>query len=156
MVFDGPLRGRDASAGVGYVKTQHVQYLDENQHTVVAELNPGQRTPVFAIGSGGRFPRWSWYLRLPGPRSHPLSGIVRLELPGLGGPEAAAERADVVSATLPRFASEPHKEARAPQNLYPISGLEKQLRRRLGHPHLLEKALRVASSSAGVVGASSG
>ena len=48
--------------------------------------------------------------------------------------------------TLPRFASEPHKDGRAPQNLYPIAGLEGELRRRLGDPHLLERGLRSASA----------
>ena len=143
VVFDGPLRGRDQASGVGYVKTQHVQYLDQAQHRVIAELADGQRTPLFAIGDP--FPRWSWYLRLPGPRSHALSGIVRIELPALGEAVTAVDRAEMVSAALPRFASEPHKEARAPQNLYPIAGLERELGRRLGDPHLLERALRSAS-----------
>ncbi|MDH3678694.1 MAG: hypothetical protein OEV40_01965 [Acidimicrobiia bacterium] len=146
IVFDGPLRQRDDAIGVGYIKTQHVQYLEDGlQQRTLAGLRAAQRTPLFAIGVGGRSPRWSWYLRLPGPVRHPLEGIVRLELPGIGDAETAAARADAVSAALPRFASEAHKEARAPQNLYPIAGLEQQLRRRLGHPHLLEKALREAS-----------
>jgi hypothetical protein len=143
VIFDGPLRGRDAAAGVGYVKTQHVQYLPATQHAVVGQLAAGQRTPLFLIG--GRFGRWSWYLRLPGRIVHPLSGIVRLELPGIGTASQAAERADLVSALLPRYASEPHKDSRAPQNLHPIAGLERELRRRLGDPYLLERALRIAS-----------
>ncbi|MGF1595904.1 MAG: hypothetical protein ACFCVK_03085 [Acidimicrobiales bacterium] len=146
VVFDGPLRGRDAATGVGFIKTQHRQYLESTQQRVVSRLADGQRTPLFSIASGDRFGRWSWYLRLPGPRSHPMSGIVRLELPEMGDAESAAARADVVSAALPRFASEAHKDARAPQNLYPIAGLERQLRRRLGDPHLLERELRVAAS----------
>jgi hypothetical protein len=145
VVFDGPLRGRDRATGIGYVKTQHVQYLEPDQLRIVVGLGVGQRSPLFAIDTGGRFERWSWYLRLPGPISHPLSGVVRLELPALGDAEAAAERADLVSAMLPRFASEPHKEPRAPQNLYPIAGLERELRRRLGDDHLLQRGLRVAS-----------
>ncbi len=145
VVFDGPLRERDAAIGVGYIKTQHRQYLEGPQHRVLGLLGSGERTPLFAVGLDGPSPRWSWYLRLPGPIAHPMAGIVRLELPGHGDPESAALRADTVSATLPPFASEAHKEARAPQNLYPISGLERQLRRRLGDPHLLEKALRRAA-----------
>lgn len=144
VVFDGPLRGRVIASGVGYVKTQHVQYLEPEQSKVLTALDDGQRTPLFAIG--GRFPRWSWYLRLPGPRSHALSGIVRLELPGMGEAEDAVSRAEVVSSTLPRFASEPYKDARAPQNLHPIAGLERHLSHRLGDPYLLERGLRLASS----------
>lgn len=143
VVFDGPLRGRDNVAGVGYIKTQHVQYLPARQHAVVGRLAAGQRTPLFCIG--GRFTRWSWYLRLPGPVAHALSGVVRLELPGIGTAVDAAARADAISAVLPRYASEPHKDARAPQNLHPIAGLERELRRRLGDLRLLERALREAS-----------
>lgn len=142
-VYDGPLRGRDEVDAVGYVKTQHVQYLEPAQQRVVAALGSSQRSPLFVIG--GRFTRWSWYLRLPGPRSHPLSGVVRIELPGLGEVSSAIDRAELVSAVLPRYASKPHTDARAPQNLHPIAGLERRLRTLLGDPHLLERALRVAS-----------
>ncbi|MFS8586536.1 MAG: hypothetical protein FWJ72_15825, partial [Acidimicrobiia bacterium] len=54
-------------------------------------------------------------------------------------------RADVVAATLPRFASQPHNDPRAPQNLHPIAGLERELKRRLGDAALLERALRAAA-----------
>ena len=109
-MYDGPLRGRTDRNGVGYVKTQHVQYLEGAQQRIIGALGEGQRTPVFAIGLDGRSPRWSWYLRLPGPIAHAFSGIVRLELPGIGDAESAAERADKVSAALPRFASEPRSD----------------------------------------------
>ena len=52
--------------------------------------------------------------------------------------------ADRATATLPRFASQGHKDPRAPQNLYPIGGLEKELKRRLGDPRLWYRALRTA------------
>lgn len=146
LVFDGPLRGREAAASVGYIKTQHVQYLPDIQQAVVHRLTAGQRTPLFRIG--GQFSRWSWYLRLPGPAAHGLSGVVRLELAGLGGPDDAANRADQISTMLPRFASTPHKDTRAPQNLHPIAGLERELRRRLGDAQLLERGLRVAAHEA--------
>ncbi len=141
VVFDGPLARRDFPHGVGYVKTQHVHYLDPELRPVIGQLDVGQRTPLFRVG--GEWATWSWYMRLPGPRSHNLSGIVRLELPALGDSSCAVARADEVTATLPRFASEPHKDARAPQNLYPIAGLERQLRRHLGDAKLLERALRL-------------
>jgi hypothetical protein len=58
----------------------------------------------------------------------------------------AVALADSVTVMLPRFASEPHKDARAPQNLYPIGALERALRRRLGDPGVLYRALRRAST----------
>lgn len=146
VVYDGPLRGRRDPSGVGFVKTQAVQYLPDELQRILARLEAGDRTPLFLIGGGGGFTRWSWYQRLPGPVSQPLSAIVRCELAGLGTAADAIRRADAVAAVLPRFASEPHKDARAPQNLYPIAGLEHELRRRLGDPNLLERALRVAAA----------
>ena len=80
-------------------------------------------------------------------------GVVAEELVADEGPRAvgdgevgAARRlADQLTARLPRFASRPHKDSRAPQNLYPIAGLERELRRRLGDPAFVERALRVAA-----------
>lgn len=144
VVFDGPLRGRTYQQGVGFIKTQHVQYLPDREQQVLTTLRAGQRTPLFLIG-GPRFTRWSWYLRLPGPIAHPMAGIARCEVPGQGGVSDVALRADTVTATLPRFASEPHKDSRAPQNLYPIAGLEDDLRHRLGDRDLMERALRRAA-----------
>ena len=144
VVYDGPLRGRTDPVAVGYVKTQHVQYLPDAVQPVLGRLAAGQRTPVFLIHGRGRSV-YSWYLRLPGPRAHPLSGIVRCEVNGQGSVKNASQRADELTMTLPRFASEPHKDFRAPQNLYPIAGLEQQLRHRLGDQQLMERALRVSS-----------
>lgn len=143
VVFDGPLGRRDAPNGAGYIKTQHVQYLPPSLQSVVASLAPGQRTPVFQIG--GAWANWSWYMKLPvagATNDHAMAGIVRIELPGLGDVSCAAERADMITRAIPRFASEPYKDARAPQNLYPIAGLERELRRRLGDNRLIDRALR--------------
>lgn len=144
VVFDGPLRHRNDPRAIGYVKTQQVQYLPDELQRVVSLLRAGQRTPLFLIG-GPTATRYSWYARLPGPRSQPLSGVVRLELPAVGALADACRRADTVTGLLPRYASEPHKDPRAPQNLYPIAGLEHHLRHRLGDPLLLERSLRLAS-----------
>lgn len=144
LVVDGPLGGRRHVPGtVGYVKAHHVSYLQPAQQLVVGALAAGQRTPLFTVGDK-RF-RWSWYLRLPGPATHPWWGVVRCEADGELDVEAAAALADRVAATLPRFASQPHKDARAPQNLHPIAGLERELRRRLGDALLLERSLRRAA-----------
>ena len=145
IVFDGPLRGQTDRQSVGYVKTHHRPYLPNEVQAILGGLDDGQRTPLLFLSGGPGGGRWSWYLRLPGPRVHPMSGIVRLELAGTGTVSEAVARAEIVSACLPRFASESHKEARAPQNLYPISGIERELRRRLGDAPLLERALRVAA-----------
>ena len=146
IVFDGPLRGRDHPQAIGLIKTQHVQYLPIELQEVVVQLNAGQRTPLFTIGAS-RFARYSWYVRLPAAHTHGWAGIVRCELSASHHTSVSAATLASMSATmLCRFASEPHKEPRAPQNLYPIKGLEEVLRRRLGDQRLLHRALR---SSAG-------
>jgi hypothetical protein len=61
-----------------------------------------------------------------------------------------------VGATLPRFASQPHNDPRAPQNLHPIAGLERELKRRLGDRDLLERALRQAAAAAAAAAGSRG
>ena len=150
LVVDGPLGDRRHIAGaVGYVKAHHVSYLPAAEQRVVSALKAGERTPLFAVGDR-RF-RYSWYMRLPGPATHPWWGIVRCEASGDLGRADAAAVADRVAATLPRFASQPHNDTRAPQNLHPIAGLERELRRRLGDPLLLERALRRAATPAPVL-----
>jgi hypothetical protein len=149
VVVDGPLRGPDYPAGaVGYVKSQHVRYLPDALQAVVGALAAGERTPLFCVG--GMFTRISWYVRLPGPIAHPLSGVVRCEICADVGVAAATPLADLVTATLPVFASRAHKDTRAPQNLHPIAGLERELRRRLGDAALAERALRASAALAEV------
>ena len=141
VVIDGPLRGRQHLIhAVGYVKTHHVAYLPPELHVMVGGLAPGQRSPLFVLGTS--WSRLAWYFRLPGDFDVPWSGVVRGECsPDLARPQATA-LADRATRTLQRFASEPHKEPRAPQNLYPIAGLERDLRRRMGDPQVLYRALR--------------
>ena len=147
VCVDGPLRSAGHPAGaVGYVKTHHVRYLAAEGDAVVGRLAAGQRTPVF-LATARMWTRYSWYLRLPhAGGGHPWSGVVRCETAADIEPAAAIELADRVSATLPRFASTAHKDPRAPQNLYPIGGLERLLRHRLGDPALIYRSLRAAAA----------
>jgi hypothetical protein len=147
LVVDGPLRGRThLERTVGYIKTHHASYLPDPQAAVVAALLPGQRTPAFTMGTSWR--RHSWYLRLPGAAPVPWSGIVRLECPPDLAATAVTRLADLTARLLPPLASAPHKDPRAPQNLVPIGGLERELRRRLGDQQLLYRSLRSAAASA--------
>ena len=146
VVVDGPVRGhRHLPGAVGYVKAHHVAYLPPARQLVVGALRSGQRTPLFALG--GQTRRWSWYLRLPGPATHPWWGVVRCEAAGPPEVADATALADRVAATLPRFARQPHNDPRAPQNLHPIAGLERELRRRLGDSLILERALHRAAAA---------
>jgi hypothetical protein len=149
LVVDGPLRSRrQLPRTLGYIKTQHSQYLDARLTAVVTGLEPGQRSPVFRLGTawGG----YSWYLRLPVAVGAPWAGIVRMECSAELTGEEAIELADLSLVTLPRFASTPYKDPRAPQNLIPIAGLERRLRALLGDARLLHRALSTAARAGGM------
>jgi hypothetical protein len=144
LVVDGPLRGRQhLPRSLGYIKSHLSTYLPQELNALVAALSPGQRTPVFLMGTS--WDRHSWYLRLPGASGAPWAGVVRIECSAdLPVPEVTG-LANLSQLCLGRFASAAYKDARAPQNLYPIAGLERELRRRLGDPRLLQRALRRAA-----------
>jgi hypothetical protein len=143
VVVDGPLSHHQQVEGaVGYVKTQHVHHLPAEARGILRQIPVGRRTPLFLMG--GSRQTFSWYLRLPGGGG-PMSGVVRCEVAAVGTAAHAITVADRVTATLPRFASHEHKDSRAPQNLYPIGGLERALRRRLGDQTLLYRDLRRAA-----------
>ena len=129
---------------VGYVKTHRTAYGPPVVREVITRLAVGERTPLLLLG--GAHPRFSWYHRLPGEHRHGWDGIVRLELWAGHGVDAAAALADRLGRTLGRFASIAAKDPRAPQNLYPVGGLERELRRRLGDPALLYRSLREAAA----------
>ena len=145
LVLDGPLRKRGhVPDAVGLVKSHYVRYLPPELDRVVGALTPGARTPVFRVDAQP-FSRHSWYTRLPGPAGGPWAGVVRCEATGALAVDAVVTLADTVTVALPRFASTPHKDPRAPQNLFPIAGLERELRHRLGDTHVVYRALRRAS-----------
>jgi hypothetical protein len=143
VVLDGRLSFDPSRATpvVGFAKTIHRFYLDEPQRALIFRLGERQRTPVFRIRYGDTS-RYSWFLRLPFTRAihHTLAGIVRLETPEIGA-AAAIELADQTSYHLPRFASRPQHDPRAPQNLLPVGGLERRLRHELGDAAFIRRAI---------------
>jgi hypothetical protein len=157
LVIDGPLYGRQhLPRALGYIKSHAKTYLPPDLNGLVATLEPNQRTPVFLIGA--KWDRHAWYLRLPagsgpaataaGPAGPPWAGIVRIECSADLPAAEVIGLAQLSQVCLGRFASDEYKDARAPQNLYPIAGLERELRRRLGDPRLLYRALRLTARSA--------
>lgn len=142
VVADGPLNELTAHPTVGYVKSHRVTYLEPEQNAVVAQLAPGQRTPLFSIAD---FKRYSWYVRLAMlAHGHSWTGIVRCEVSAQLPREEAVRIADRTAAVLPLVASEPHVDPRAPQNLVPIAGLERDLKHRMGDRGIVYRALRQA------------
>lgn len=146
LVVDGPLRGRThLPRALGFIKSHRTAYLPPDLHAMIATLAPGERSPVFLMGTS--WDRHAWYLRLPCTPGAPWAGIVRLECAADIPAATAIELANLSQALLPRYASIEYKDTRAPQNLVPVAGLERELRRHLGNPILLSRALRVASAS---------
>ena len=144
VVVDGPLKvGQDRPGFVGFIKTHRRSYGETIVQQTIGRLDCRERTPLLVIDAIR--PRYSWYQRLPCEITHGWAGIVRLETPTGQPVDEVIALADQLTATLPRFSSSPHKDPRAPQNLVPIGGLERELRRRLGDPQLLLRALRVAA-----------
>ena len=145
-MVDGPLRSRrQLPRALGYVKTHRGQYLPPELTAVVGRLRAGPALP--GVPARHRLAAaTSWYLRLPGPVGSPWAGIVRVECSRRPAPPTEAiALADLSAVTLPRFASTPYKDPRAPQNLTPIAGLERRLRGMLGDARLLHRALTIAT-----------
>lgn len=145
VVADGPINDLSATEKVGYIKTHRAPYLSAAAMPIIGRLGAGQRTPLFLIGKGGAFPRYSWYLRLADiAGGHRWTGVVRAEVSSHLGRDLAVTVADRTTALLPQVASQPHIDPRAPQNLVPIGALERELRRRMGDATLVHRALRSA------------
>lgn len=145
VVADGPLNDLSATEKVGYVKTHRAPYLSPGTAPMVGRLRAGERTPLFLIGGGTPYARYSWYLRLAEVLGgHSWSGVVRVEVSSHLPLQRAIRVADRTAVLLPAVASQPHVDPRAPQNLVPIGALERDLRRRLGDPGYVYRALRDA------------
>ncbi|MFI5953622.1 hypothetical protein [Cryptosporangium sp. NPDC051539] len=144
LVLDGPLKGRQhLPRAIGFIKTHRAEYLPAQLNGVVARLDPAHRSPVFRMGTS--WDRYAWYLRLPGGAGAPWAGVVRVECAADLTAGDAVALANLSQETLCRYASVEFKDSRAPQNLFPIAGLERALRRRLGDSALLYRALRAAA-----------
>lgn len=145
IVVDGPLRSAHLDPDVdrtilGYVKRHHTSYLPPPIMGKVMAMGAGHRSPLFGIG--GRAARWSWYVSL----DDDVGGIARVECDGRLDIERVVELADLSCGVLSRNASDPFRDARAPQNLYPIGAVERQARHRLGDPRLVRRALAEAAA----------
>jgi len=150
VVFqDGPLTFVTAATGcvVGFVKRLQHPYLEPVAAALLPALDVGERTPLFLIP--GKSPLYSWYQRIAFGRviESALTGVVRLEAPAGRGLVEAVRLADLSAREIPRFASSATRDPRAPQNLYPIGGLESRLKHLLGDPALLRRAVEASLHS---------
>jgi hypothetical protein len=147
LVFlDGPLSFLEPLDRpiVGFVKRLLRPYLLSEAATLLPALRVGERTPLFLIrDASGRASRYSCYLRIGSGRAidAALTGVVRLEVSAAMPLAQARGTADTAAALLPRHASDAARDPRAPQNLYPIGGLESRLRHLLGDPLVIRRAI---------------
>jgi hypothetical protein len=150
VIVDGPLQPLRPPTGLilGYVKRMLRGYLGPAEAPLLARLRRGQRTPVFAILD--RHPRYAWYVRLApaAPVAHGFAGVARLEISQTSGLEEAVRAADLSARALPRLASTPDRDPRAPQNLVPVGALEHHLRHRLGDPAWIRRLLLTSLAEA--------
>jgi hypothetical protein len=144
VFLDGPLTFLATARGsvVGVVKRMLRSYLEPGAAALLPRLAVGERTPLFLIEQR-RESRYSWYLRIGQgrPVDSALAGLVRLETSASLDLPSVRALADVSARTLPRFASDPVRDPRAPQNLYPVGALEARLRHRLGDSMKIRRAL---------------
>ena len=152
VVYDGLLHsGPRPMFAVGMAKRAYREYLPAPLAAVARSLRAGERTPLFVTDAARG--RHSFYLALADPLpprvAEPSSGIARIETEVAAGTPIAqtVAFADRVAATLPAFASEPHHDPRAPQNLAPIRGLEDELRRLLGRPSTIRPLLAACAAA---------
>lgn len=145
VVADGPINDLSATEKVGYIKSHRAPYLSDRRAPIIGRVRTGERTPLFVIGHGGQYERYSWYQRLADiPGGHSWTGIVRCEVSSALTVDQAVAIANRTTALLPQLASKAHLDPRAPQNLVPIAALERELRRRLGDAAFVYRALRAA------------
>jgi hypothetical protein len=135
-----------SSSVVGVIKTIQRMYLPPKRGAILGHLAPGQRTPLFRVRGGGRRESYdvlTCYLRLAPPRpiEHPLAGLARIEVKASLGVQKAVALLDQAAAKVFALASRAPKDPRAPQNLIPLGGLERQLRRKLGDPQLIRRGI---------------
>ena len=143
VIADGRVRPKHPPGTLGYVKSHERSYLSGRPAETVPNLDIEQRTPLFLID--GQYPRYSWYIRVGYvPRGNKWQGIARLEVSAEIDAKRAAELANISAIAIPIAAPPLYMDPRAPQNLVPIAALERELRRGLGNPELLNRKLKVA------------
>ena len=144
---DGPLAVANPGKQkiIGFIKSHNRRYLPPEHEAVLGQLECGQRTPLFCFGEIRS--RYSWYVRLCAldRDQHSWHGLARCEVPSALSIDDAIALADASTALLPKYASAPHWDPRAPQNLVPIAGLERRMRHLLGDKELVYRMIRSAA-----------
>jgi hypothetical protein len=149
VLADGSLKFfGGASSVIGVIKSIYKLYLPTKRATILRQLQPGQRTPYFCIEGKRKTTGYkilTCYLRLaqPQPIEMPFAGLVRLEMnPSQRERGNVSDLFDQAALKVRELASRAPKDPRAPQNLIPIGGLERQLRHKLGDMQLVVRGIK--------------
>jgi hypothetical protein len=137
---DGPLRGqRHLRHALDLVKTHHRESLPPELLGLLWASSERDRAPVFTIV--GEWTRHWWSLRSPGAGSGARAGIAGCSASVDLVRDEVVALVDLSAGVLPKRASEPRKNQRAPQSLHPL-----RTPRHQGSPQMLRASPAVGGS----------
>ena len=147
LVLDGPLRGPAPAAAGDRVREEPPTATTCRRSSARSSAASPRASAPPSSGIGSPSPCHSWYLRLPGGSAAPWAGVVRVECGGDLTASAAIALATSQPGHARRATPRPSTRTPAPRRTSTRSpGLERELRRRLGEPALLYRALRAAAA----------
>lgn len=122
----------------GLIKSHRRYFMSNDNLEFLYEIKAFERTPIIYYTYTSQDVKkyyYTWYTTL----NNNITGLVRIEMLADVKIEEASKIADKISYYLRFFASDPIYEDRAPQNLAPISTLERYLKYYIGY-HFVDKA----------------
>lgn len=134
IIWDGSLpitfSGLDSKLVFGFIKSHRKYFVNSKNRELLYEIRAFQRTPIVHYTSQDQKNfYYTWYTTL----NNDITGLVRIETLANMDIKEASYLANTICVILRKFASSPLYEQRAPQNLAPISALERYLRAYLGY-----------------------
>ena len=139
--------GPTSTTPIGFIKSHAVRYLPDELHRSWARWPPGSGrrcSPSRQRGAGTR--GTCGFLVRRGRRGRASCGASARPT---SRPPSRSRSPTRPPRCCPGSRPSPTRTPAAPQNLYPIGGLERELRHRLGDQALLYRSLRVAAATAG-------
>lgn len=124
---------------VGLIKNSQRAFVEPE---LLSKLGPSERSHIFAFLKDGKPYKYSWYVKL---NDGSLENLIRLEIFACDS-KTLYNIVNTCTYALPLLSSNPFQDQRSPQNLLPISSLERFLRHHLGSYKIIRsniiKALR--------------
>ena len=147
-VQDGTLRGKARyGAVVGCVKTIQTMYLPPDRASLLAELKPGERTPILHMQYNNKtVTRFIWYVRLSEAAfyQHPMSGVMRLEMYAPDEPDfllpIVKQVANLSGNLLLRLAATPTRTPAPGKTRFPRPRWNRRYGRSMGSAELAQPA----------------